>query len=197
MLFSEFKNNKERFVNVSYLANLMKIYLTGYMASGKTFIGRRLAQRLDIPFFDLDACIVERYNQPISKIFASEGEAAFRKKETETLRSIPNLPNAIISCGGGTFCFSENRDWIKEQGISIYLQVSVDTLVHRLSSKKENRPIIKANNGTEEELRTFIKMHLASRKADYEQANIVYSSDGSGEEIVVELSLYFRRFLKS
>ncbi|MFT6709391.1 MAG: shikimate kinase, partial [Flavobacteriales bacterium] len=142
----------------------MNIYLTGYMASGKTYIGRHLAQKLDIPFIDLDACIVERYEQTVSAIFAAEGEAAFRQKETETLKSIPVTANAIVSCGGGTFCFPQNRDWIKEQGISIYLKVTVNILFNRLSAKEESRPIIKANNGTAEELRTFIETHLASRE---------------------------------
>ncbi len=175
----------------------MNIYLTGYMASGKTHIGRHLAQKMDIPFFDLDASIVERYGKSVSKIFATEGEAAFRQKETETLKSIPKEANAIVSCGGGTFCFPQNRDWIEDQGISIYLKVSVDTLFHRLSSKKEKRPIIKANNSTAEELRTFIEKHLASREADYEEADIVYLSDGKVEDIVEELTTYFWRFLKS
>jgi len=175
----------------------MNIYLTGYMASGKTHIGQHLAQKLDIPFLDLDARIVEKYGKTIPEIFATEGEAAFRKKETETLKSIPASANAIVSCGGGTFCFPQNRDWIQAQGISIYLEVSLDTLYNRLSANEESRPIIKANNASPTELKTFIEKHLASRKADYELADIIYKADGPVGETVAELSTYFWRFLKS
>ncbi|MFT6709064.1 MAG: hypothetical protein ACJATF_003928, partial [Flavobacteriales bacterium] len=74
---------------------------------------------------------------------------------------------------------------------------TVNILFNRLSAKEESRPIIKANNGTAEELRTFIETHLASRETDYEQADIVYEADGAVGEIVAELSTYFWRFLKS
>lgn len=175
----------------------MNIYLTGYMASGKSYLGRQLAEKLDIPFYDLDAVIEARSGQSIAAIFETEGESAFRKIEAEALRSIPASARAVVSCGGGTFCFEANRDWIHQQGISIYLKVSSATLVQRLSKKEEDRPIIKANNNSLANLLTFVEKHLASRKEDYEAADIVYIADGPAEEIISELSDYFQRFLKS
>jgi shikimate kinase len=167
------------------------------MASGKTYIGRLLAQQLAIPFYDLDEQIVARYGQSVAAIFATEGEAAFRQKEAAALRSLPAQANAIIALGGGTFCFSENREWIGTQGISVYLEVSVATLHQRLSSQAEKRPLIQANQSSPPRLLAFIEQHLASRQKDYEQADIIYQAEGEVEEIVKELANYFRRFLKS
>ena len=174
----------------------MNIYFTGYMGSGKTSLGRELAQQLDIPFYDLDDCIVERYGQSVAHIFASEGEAAFRQKESVVLYSLPASANAIISLGGGTFCFPNNRDWIQNQGISVYLKVSPDILYERLAGTGETRPIIKANNSSKAALLTFIETHLASRQQDYELADIIYEANGEIEDMVTELAGYFWRFLK-
>jgi shikimate kinase len=180
-----------------YLAALMNVYLTGYMACGKSSIGRLLAQQLGIAFYDLDEQIVVLYGQSVAAIFDEEGEDAFRQKEAIVLRSLPAQANAIIALGGGTFCFRENREWISTQGISVYLEVSTKKLHQRLSAQAVHRPIIKANNHSAEALMDFIKTHLASRQQDYEQADIIYQADGKVEDIVQELANYFYRFLKN
>ncbi|MFK7806317.1 MAG: shikimate kinase [Saprospiraceae bacterium] len=175
----------------------MNVYLIGYMASGKTTIGRLLAKKMEIPFYDLDEQIEKQQGKSVSDIFAKEGEEHFRKLESETLRSVSSSANSIVSCGGGTFCKVENREWIKNQGISVYLEVTLENIFVRLSNNATTRPIILANNQSETALKEFLTIHLGKRKADYEQADIIFDANGKKDDIVRELATYFWRFLKS
>jgi shikimate kinase len=94
------------------------VYLIGFMGSGKTTVGRKLAKKLDHPFIDLDETIENRYRISIPTIFSKYDEKVFRKIEHETLKSLLHLQNHVISTGGGTPCFFNNIDLINENGIS-------------------------------------------------------------------------------
>ena len=115
---------------------MMRIYLTGFMGSGKSTVGRVLAQYLECEFLDLDTEIEKRTGRTIPEIFA-ESENQFRKAETACLQSITR-ENAVIATGGG--CFIHNQQWMLENGKVIYLYVPFEILAERIGADP-NRPL--------------------------------------------------------
>ena len=128
----------------------MKIYLVGFMGSGKTTIGRELATRLEIPFFDLDELVESAEEMSIKEIFADKGEPHFRKRERELLRTTKWLEHGVIATGGGTFTFDENIQFIKSEGLSIYLSAPFPLLQSRIGEKAAERPMFRDANATRE-----------------------------------------------
>src|ERR687889_548307 len=99
----------------------MKIYLVGFMGSGKTTVGRELAARIDAPFFDLDELVETAEKLSIREIFEQFGEPYFRKRERDILRSTKHLDAAVVATGGGTFTFDANIQFIQSEGVRVYL----------------------------------------------------------------------------
>jgi shikimate kinase len=126
----------------------MKIYLVGFMGAGKTTVGRELAARIDAPFFDLDELIVAAEKLSIKDIFLSRGEAYFRKRERDVLRSTHYLERAIIATGGGTFTFDENVQFIQQEGLSVYLSAPYALLRSRIDVKGMDRPLFRDDFAT-------------------------------------------------
>ena len=163
-----------------------KIYLLGFMSSGKSKLGKKLAQHLDRKFIDLDQYIEKEVGRSISQIFKEEGEDGFRKYESQYLMSIPEEDQElVISLGGGTPCFADNLDYIKSQGTSIYLRVSEDILIGRLRQKKASRPLIA--DKTDEEIADFVRSSLQLREPYYLQADYILASDNPKVESILEL----------
>jgi shikimate kinase len=127
----------------------MKIYLVGFMGSGKTTVGRELANRIEAPFFDLDELIESAEKSTIREIFAERGEPYFRKRERDLLRSTKHLESAVIATGGGTFTFDENIQFIQSEGLSVYLSASYALLRSRIGSK-DDRPLFRDDLSTHE-----------------------------------------------
>ncbi len=127
----------------------MKIFLVGFMGSGKTTVGRELAARVDTPFFDLDELIESAEKMTIREMFAQKGEPYFRKRERDLLRSTRHLESAIVATGGGTFTFDENIQFIQSEGLSIYLSAPYALLRARIGSK-EDRPLFRDDVSTHE-----------------------------------------------
>ncbi len=153
----------------------MIITLMGFMGSGKSSIGRRLSKQLNIKLYDLDDHIVDKEGMTINEIFAKEGEAHFRELEYKYLKKlIKNNKKAIIALGGGTPCQEKNWKQI-EKTLSVYLCRSEDYLFENLKEKKEKRPLIKDLN--DEQLRELISTKLATRRVDYEKADIIVDVD--------------------
>ena len=150
---------------------MQKIFLIGYMGSGKTSVGKCLAQKIGLQFIDLDFFIENRYRKTINEIFEEKGEPGFRELEHRSLLEIVNFENTVISTGGGAPCFYNNMDIMNQSGITVYLKTSVDELAKRLDSCKHNRPLIKDKNI--EELKEYITENVAKREAFYNQASIV------------------------
>jgi len=163
----------------------MKVYIIGYMGSGKTTVGRKLASRLNIPFYDLDSLIQKETNKSIEDIFNEEGESYFRELESQILKKYSEADNFIFSTGGGTPCFNKNMEFINNQGISIYLKSSPEFLVSRLQFAKTIRPIIQGKSF--EELHSFITNHLADREVFYNQAHHTINAIKPDLDKLVEL----------
>jgi shikimate kinase len=164
---------------------MRKIILSGYMGSGKSTVASLLHQRNRLPLFDLDTIIETRANRSITDIFQSKGEIFFRKLEHETLKEILAAQNAfILSLGGGTPCYANNHELLKAAGLDwIYLKASPQTLIGRLSSGSENRPLLAGK--TAEELESFIAQHLFERSFFYNQAKYKITTDGKSPDAIV------------
>jgi shikimate kinase len=151
---------------------MLKIFLIGYMGAGKTTVGKRLAQILNLQFIDLDLFIESRYRKRISEIFAEKGEDYFRTIERKALLEVSQFENVIISTGGGTPCFFDNLAVMNESGKTIYLKVSVNELTARLSVGKHSRPLVEKKD--KEEMKLFITESLERREPFYNQAAIIF-----------------------
>lgn len=149
-----------------------KIVLIGFMGSGKTTIGKRLANQLNISFVDLDEVIVEQEGVDITTIFESKGENYFREIEHKKLKEIlTSTTQIILSTGGGTPCFYNNMKLINAHGVSVYLKYSAPFLVSRLEAAKTARPLLKNLNN--KELNVFVEKLLSERASFYLQSNCV------------------------
>ena len=149
----------------------MKIFLIGFMGSGKTHWGRLLSQKLSIPFFDLDAQVEEHAGRSIAEIFASEGEEQFRMQEKDILHIITESHESfVMACGGGSPCYFNNIEYMQQAGTTIWINTPLEILFQRLVKEKENRPLIK--DLSDEQLKNFISKKFADRKIYYEQADI-------------------------
>jgi shikimate kinase len=161
------------------------IFLIGFMGSGKTTWGKKIAQALQIPFIDLDHEIVAHIEMSIPEYFALHGEQQFRMLENEFLKKQVDK-HAIISTGGGTPCFYDNMEWIKNNGLSLYLYHTPKSLYARLSQSDVNkRPVLKGLSG--ESLLAFIESKLQERKTYYEQAHIKFEQIHTPLEEIIEL----------
>jgi shikimate kinase len=148
---------------------MAKFFLIGYMGSGKSTVGEKLAAKLKYNFVDLDKLIESEYQQTIPEIFATKGEAEFRAMENNALKGLIEKNNLVISCGGGTPCYYDNIELMNSNGITVYLKMSADALVNRLMNSKTKRPLLE--NKTETELREFVSKQLEKREDIYHKAH--------------------------
>ncbi|OQY93829.1 MAG: shikimate kinase [Sphingobacteriales bacterium UTBCD1] len=154
----------------------MKIFLIGFMGSGKSYCGRLLSEKLKIPFFDLDEQVVSREGKAITEIFASEGEEYFRLSEKVILYDITGLnENFVMACGGGTPCYFNNIEFMNNTGTTVWINTPVDTLYERLIHDKNHRPLI--SKLSDEQLKAYIKKKFADRKIYYEQASVIIDDE--------------------
>ena len=166
----------------------MIISLTGFMGCGKSSVGRELSRLLCCPFMDLDSVIEEREGRSIPEIFATEGEAAFRRMEAEALKECiygPSSDKLLLALGGGTVMTEECAKIVHEKTVCIYLRASVETLMDHLAGEVDNRPMLAGN------LRTRIEELMSIRSATYEKtAHIMIDTDGKTiVEIAREISI--------
>ncbi|HAX16074.1 MAG: shikimate kinase [Leeuwenhoekiella sp.] len=171
----------------------MKIYLIGYMGSGKSTLGKILAQEQEMNFIDFDHFLEEKEGKSIAKIFEERGEIYFRKKESEYLNELlQGYDNTIISLGGGTPCYGDAMERIKAaEGTSVYINVGVAELTQRLWSQRDHRPVLK-HQDTPEKLEEFIRKHLFERSFYYNQAAVKLMVKGEPVgELVEQLQQLF------
>ena len=149
----------------------MTVYLIGFMGSGKSTFGKRMAARAEWQFADLDSIIENAEGRTVDQIFSASEEDYFRQIESQTLRSIPHDGNHVIACGGGTPCYKDNMEYMNNTGITVYLKHDAATLVHRLAKAKKVRPLLK--NMSPGDLKKYIVAKLAEREEYYNKARII------------------------
>lgn len=147
---------------------VMRIFLVGYMGSGKSRWGKMIANHYGLRFIDLDTHIEEREGMTIPEIFAKYNEEGFREIEKRALKSIGDIDNVIIATGGGAPCFDNNMQEMNSLGETLYIEGTPELLRDRITSSKTERPLVK--NYSQDELLEYIQNHLNSRKPFYEQA---------------------------
>ncbi|MBO7558713.1 MAG: shikimate kinase [Bacteroidaceae bacterium] len=147
---------------------MRRIVLIGYMGAGKTTIGKALARKTGLEFFDLDWYVENRYRMKIPQIFAEKGEDGFRELERNMLHEVTEFEDVVISCGGGTPCFFDNIDYMNSLAETVYLKAEPEVLRTHLLMAKSQRPLIQGK--TPDELRDFIKESLANREPFYAKA---------------------------
>lgn len=163
----------------------MVIYLLGYMGSGKTVVGKALAEALGFSFVDTDEWIIDFSGMSINEYFDKNGENAFRTLEKKAIQTISeSSTNLVVATGGGLPCFNKNVDYIIENGLCIYLMASISDICVRLE-QDNSRPIVKGKS--RKELHNFISNHLQIRKEYYKQAQIKVWNRGSIKNIVHRL----------
>ena len=155
--------------------NSQRIYLIGYMGSGKSSALKQLGKLLSWETYDLDRLFEERYKISVQDFFHKYDEAAFRKLESQLLKETIKYDNAVIATGGGTPCFFDNMEWMNTNGTTIFIKVSPMTAVHRLMSSKKKRPLIEGKN--EQEVIEFVSRHYAERMPFYEKAQITVKGE--------------------
>lgn len=154
----------------------MRIYLLGFMGSGKTHWGKLLSAKLTLPFFDLDQQIVDEEGTSINEIFANKGEEYFRMLEKEMLHMITESHESfVMSCGGGTPCFFNNIDYMNNNGITVWLNTKLDVVYERLLKEKENRPLLK--DLQDAQIKQFVVKKFSERRIYYEQAELAVDED--------------------
>lgn len=148
-----------------------RIYIVGFMGSGKTTAGKKLSELLGWEFTDLDKEIEKRTGLPIPRIFSDLGEDEFRRKETECLRETILHKHMVISTGGGAPCHDDNMGFMLASGITVYLNLTPEQLRSRLMDSKTERPLIKGLG--DEDLLNFIREKLTQREVCYNRAEII------------------------
>jgi shikimate kinase len=163
----------------------MRIYLLGFMGSGKTHWGRLLSHKLGLPLFDLDQRIAEEENLPINEIFATKGEEYFRMQEKEMLQSITETNESfVMACGGGTPCFFNNIDFMNNNGTTVWLNTRMEILYERLLKEKAERPLLK--DLKDEQLKLYMVKKFSERRIYYEQAELVIEEDLASVESLIQ-----------
>lgn len=156
----------------------MRIFLIGFMGSGKTYWGKQLASHLKIPFYDLDEVISKKEGKTIAEIFAQCGEEAFRVIEREFLETlIDENSTMVLSCGGGTPCFFNNIEKMKKYGVVVWLNTHFLVILERLMKERETRPLLR--NIADDDMKSYIIRKLNERRMYYEQADLILDNEDS------------------
>ena len=154
---------------------MTRLLLVGFMATGKTTLGKALAKDLGLQFIDLDYFIESRFRMTISKLFAEKGETEFREIERRMLHEVAEFEDVIVSTGGGTPCFFDNMAYMNQQGTTVQLVASEDVLFTRLTLAHNQRPLVAGK--TETELRQYINEMLEKRAPFYSMARYTFDAN--------------------
>ena len=155
------------------------------MGSGKSSVGKRLANRLDMEFVDMDRMIEEFAKATVDDIFDKSGEETFRSLENHILHKLMNESPKVIATGGGTPCHSGNMELINEKSYSVYLQLPSNKLAKRVAQSKQNRPLIRERVG--KDLVKFVSDHLKEREVFYKMAEMTIDGDKVNSNLLDEI----------
>lgn len=172
------------------LQNTHKIVLIGYMASGKTTVGKALAKKLNRPFIDLDQYISEQKGMSVAQIFSTEGEDYFRTLEYDNLKELLEIDSEyIIALGGGTPEIEDVMTLVNQKSMSIFLYADTETLFNRLKPKNIERPLL--TDLSEDLLKIYISDHLKKRSPFYFQADLTINTQNKSTETIVKKIVEF------
>lgn len=166
----------------------MKIFLIGFMGSGKTFWGKKWSDRSYFDFYDLDNVIETEQDRSIASIFEKDGEDHFRQIETAALQRYSEKDNYILACGGGTACYNDNMKWMNENGVTVYLSAPAHYIYNRVEAEKMKRPLI--SNLIKAQLYLFIEQKLKEREPFYSQAKIILQVQELDDNFVPEFIIH-------
>ncbi len=172
----------------------MKIFLIGFMGSGKSYLGKRWADANKLPFYDLDALIEEDERMTVDKIFEIYGEDYFREKEAAVLRNTDKFTDAIIACGGGTPCYFDNMHWMNKNGVTVFLNETEDNIYNHIQKDKKVRPLILGQD--QKDLLSFIATKLKDRFPFYEQSQTTLHSHQLNKEGFAIIENYLNGIVK-
>ena len=150
------------------------------MGCGKTTLAKKLSARLGYQLVDLDHEIEHKLGQTVASFFAQYGEDAFRKLESEVLKTLNYDQNTIIATGGGTPCFFDNMDWMNANGHTIYIEMTPPALAARLQGGKSTRPLLKDLNS--QEIQAYIEQKLSEREVHYLKAKSIINGINLGAD---------------
>lgn len=152
------------------------IFLIGFMAAGKTTLGRPLAAALGRPFVDTDAAVEAAVGMTVRQIFDTDGEEAFRRMEREALlRAVAD--GAVVACGGGTPCHADNMDFMLARGLVVELKASMEATLRRLREAPGKRPLVDNLLAHPDALRAKVEAMQDARRPFYSRAHAVFASD--------------------
>ena len=143
----------------------MRVFLSGFMASGKSVVGCQLAAILNLPFHDLDEVVAGAAGMSITEIFAADGEAGFRKREAAAVLELAGVPSAVVALGGGTVVSGANRRILRRAGCLVWLNTPRSTILARLADAAGDRPLLK---NPEQAARLFEERFESYRDCDLE-----------------------------
>ena len=160
----------------------MHLIFVGYMGSGKSTLGKKIARKLDRPFVDMDERLEERFGCTISEFVIEHGIEAFRVEEGELLREIVNEQDSVIATGGGTPCAKGAMEWLRKHGVVIHLSVSPRILAKRLEGNCSNRPLLADVKPSD--LERVIGRQLLVRASCYSGANTKWEEEEYDEATI-------------
>lgn len=159
-----------------------RIFLVGMTGSGKTTVGKQLAERLELPFVDLDDAIEERTHLSIAEIFSQHGEFNFRACEAHVLRDLMRrYPTGVIATGGGTPLHFDGMRFMRASGLVIFLDVDAEHLIERLDRQRSKRPLLHRDDW-----KAFLRKLLAERREVYGEAEVRVEVEGGDSTRAVE-----------
>lgn len=151
------------------------VILTGFMGSGKTSVGRRLAALLHWRFVDVDRLVERRAGRSIRALFRARGERAFRDLEHRVIRGLPGLRRRVIATGGGAPVFSRNRAWLRRAGLVVHLAAPATVLARRIGGGR-NRPLLARAGRTSADRLRLIRAMLRARAGAYRTADLTVAA---------------------
>ena len=169
---------------LSEIVGRMNVYLTGYMGSGKTTAGRRLAAKIGYEHLDIDGLFESTYRISVLDFFERYDEAAFRKIEAQLISHTFALKRLVVSLGGGAASYADNMERINRHGLSVYLRMAPESLFVRLKNAKRPRPRIAGLN--EDQLKIRIADDLQVRGPFYEQAQLIVKGENLDVDALAE-----------
>lgn len=168
---------------------MKSIVLVGFPGSGKSTVGKRLASRLSLPFYDTDSFFETKYRISVSDFFAKYGEKYFRICEKSVLDELLLLPPCVIATGGGLPCHLDSMQSINDSALSIYIKLSPKSLLDRLLHSKRVRPLVLGKS--ESELYAYIEEELPMREVFYSQAAICIKGENLDIDALVDSIQHF------